>query len=394
MQQQYEYDIALSFAGEDRQHAEELANLLESNGYNVFYDKYEQARLWGKDLYAHLSSIYKDKARYCVMFLSKHYAQKLWPNHERQNAQARAFKESREYILPVRLDDTEIPGILPTVGYLDLRQITIEQIYLSLVEKLSDTTSLATTDRSITTTNENDLTEFVLLYLENGQQYFIPVQNAHWSSTEIVLDLIPELSGETVFLRSLRDSIRNPFVQRNKLALALQENAAWVSPKDISQITSDSQTIWRIVLTEDSNDQNSLFQEVMYNNISPDQIAERRARRILLDEKLSGLMNDPGLESFISGGFLSQHNNIIEVSKSPIPDLYRSLRQMPERFQKSARLISVIYLKLSNTVEDILLLDLKFLSSQQLQVRFKGHRPQRYPNEEPSIIEVNGICPL
>ncbi len=185
--QQYEYDVALSFAGEDRQHAEKLANLLESNEYNVFYDKYEQARLWGKDLYAHLSSIYKDKARYCVMFLSKHYAQKLWPNHERQNAQARAFKESREYILPVRLDDTEIPGILPTVGYLDLRQITIEQIYLSLVEKLSNTASPTTTDRSITTTNESDLSEFVLLYPEDGKQYFIPVQNAHWDSTELFL---------------------------------------------------------------------------------------------------------------------------------------------------------------------------------------------------------------
>lgn len=387
--QQYEYDVALSFAGEDRLHAEELANLLESNGYNVFYDKYERASLWGKDLYTHLSSIYKDKARYCVMFLSKHYAQKLWPNHERQNAQARAFEESREYILPVRLDDTEIPGILPTVGYLDLREMNISQICQSLVKKLSDTPSLPTTDRSITTTNESDLTKFVLL-LEDEKQYFIPVQNAHWSSTEIVLHLIPELPEETAFLSSLRETVRNPFVQSDRLALALQENAAWVSPKDISQITSDSQTVWRIILTEDSNEQNSLFNEVRVNNISPDQIAERRARRILLDEKL----REPGLESFIAGGFLSQYNNIIEVSKSPIPDLYRPLRQMPEKFQKFARLISVIYLKLSNTVEDILLLDLQFLSSQQLQVRFKGRRPQRYSNVEPSVIEINGICPL
>ena len=391
--QQYEYDVALSFAGEDRQYAEELANLLESNGYKVFYDKYEQARLWGKDLYAHLSSIYKDKARYCVMFLSKHYAQKLWPNHERRNAQARAFEESREYILPVRLDDTEIPGILPTVGYLDLRELTIRQIYQFLLEKLPDTASPTTPDRSITTTNENDPTEFVLLYSENGKQYFIPVQNAHWGSAEIVLDLIPESPEETIFLSSLRDSVRNQFGQNNRLAFALQENAAWVSPKDISQITSNSQTVWKLVLMEDSNDQNSFFQEVTYNNVSPDQIAEIRARRILLDEK-AGLMSDPGLESFICGGFLSQHNNIIEVSKSPIPDLYQSLGQIPERFQKFARLISVIYLKLSNTVEDILLLDLKFLSSQQLQVSFKGHRPRRYSNVEPSIIEVNGICPL
>src|SRR5439155_24562734 len=32
----------------------------------------------------------------------------------------RAFMEKREYILPARFDDTQIPGVLPTVGYIDL----------------------------------------------------------------------------------------------------------------------------------------------------------------------------------------------------------------------------------------------------------------------------------
>ena len=49
------------------------------------------------------------------MFLSQNYARTLWARHELKNAQARAFEENQEYILPVRLDDTEIPGILPTV---------------------------------------------------------------------------------------------------------------------------------------------------------------------------------------------------------------------------------------------------------------------------------------
>ena len=65
------YDVALSFAGEDRKYAEELAELLQSGGYSSFYDKYERTRLWGKDLYQHLSSVYKVQARYCVMFLSQ-----------------------------------------------------------------------------------------------------------------------------------------------------------------------------------------------------------------------------------------------------------------------------------------------------------------------------------
>lgn len=54
------------------------------------------------------------------MFLSEHYARKLWANHERASAQAQAFRDASAYILPVRVDGTEIPGILETVGYMDL----------------------------------------------------------------------------------------------------------------------------------------------------------------------------------------------------------------------------------------------------------------------------------
>jgi len=133
---QYEYDVVLSFAGEDREHAEQLAKLLRKKGVRVFYDKYERANLWGKDLYQHFQSIYRDMARYCVIFLSQAYAQKLWTRHELKLIQARAFREQREYILPVRIDDTEIPGITETVGYIDLRSTTIQEIAELVLKKL------------------------------------------------------------------------------------------------------------------------------------------------------------------------------------------------------------------------------------------------------------------
>ena len=129
----------MSFAGEDREHAKQLADLLKSGGYEPFYDEYKRADLWGKNLYDHLSSVYKDKARYCVVFLSQNYAMKLWTRHELRSAQARAFEENQEYILPVRLDDTKVKGILPTVGYLDLREVSIEEVYQELTQKLSGT---------------------------------------------------------------------------------------------------------------------------------------------------------------------------------------------------------------------------------------------------------------
>ncbi len=112
------YDVAISFAGEDRSQAEVLATALTRRGISVFYDRYEKAELWGKNLYTHLAGLYQNQARYCILLLSRHYANKVWTRHEREAAQARAFSENREYILPVRLDETEIPGVLPTTGYL------------------------------------------------------------------------------------------------------------------------------------------------------------------------------------------------------------------------------------------------------------------------------------
>ncbi|WP_258240456.1 TIR domain-containing protein [Pseudidiomarina homiensis] len=115
-----EFDIALSFAGEDRGYVDQVANLLRDSGVKVFYDLFEEANLWGKNLYDYLSDVYTNKAVYTIMFISKHYAEKLWCSHERQSMQARAFQEHQEYILPARFDETAIPGVLPTVGYISL----------------------------------------------------------------------------------------------------------------------------------------------------------------------------------------------------------------------------------------------------------------------------------
>src|SRR3990172_2182383 len=105
----YEYQVALSFAGEDRQYVECVAGVLREGGIDVFYDAYEQASLWGKDLYAHFDDVYRKRARFCVIFISAHYAAKVWTSHERRSAQARALVERQEYVLPVRFDDTDLP---------------------------------------------------------------------------------------------------------------------------------------------------------------------------------------------------------------------------------------------------------------------------------------------
>jgi len=136
MEKNHEYDVALSFAGEDRDYVDQVAHLLKDRGIKVFYDLFEEADLWGKDLYVHLSDVYQKRARYTVMFISKMYAEKIWTNHERRSAQARAFQDAQEYILPARFDDTEIPGVLSTVGYIGLQKRSPDDLASLIVKKI------------------------------------------------------------------------------------------------------------------------------------------------------------------------------------------------------------------------------------------------------------------
>lgn len=138
----YDYDVALSFAGEDRAFVDGVARILHALGVRVFYDKYETTDMWGKDLYAHLDDVYRKRSRYCVMFISASYAAKLWTSHERQSAQARAFESAAEYILPVRVDDTEIPGVRPTTGYLDCRTMGSDGLARAILRKAGVQTEL------------------------------------------------------------------------------------------------------------------------------------------------------------------------------------------------------------------------------------------------------------
>lgn len=70
--------------------------------------------------------------------MSREYAERLWTNHERRSAQARALHEKgREYILPIKVDDTDLEGLPPTVGYVSIKEYSIDQIADLLIRKLS-----------------------------------------------------------------------------------------------------------------------------------------------------------------------------------------------------------------------------------------------------------------
>lgn len=130
------FDVALTFAGPDRPLAATLANVLRDNGLAVFYDQFYSHILWGMQLPDVLDDIYRKRSRYCVMLVSDSYAHREWTNYERQSVLARAVQEKGEaYLLPVKVDETDLPGLPPSVAYVSLSEHTIEDVGKMLLKR-------------------------------------------------------------------------------------------------------------------------------------------------------------------------------------------------------------------------------------------------------------------
>ena len=253
-------------------------------------------------------------------------------------------------------------------------------------------------------TIQSETCEFALLRTTKRIQYFVRVQEVHTTSSEISLRLLPESLEEIDFLSALKEW------KGADIALAYRDQAAWVVPQSVAETSSG----WEIVLAK-SREQGR-HHETKFGELTGDQLAELRAKRILLNQKL-GVASPWLFEYRVRNGISQQYKNGLVVHESPIPQLYLAFQDAPEQFLKFARLVSVLFLKLTHTVEEILQLELELQESEKfpvhandenhwhpryqkmqkgpaLKVRFKGRRHQYFPIRDATLLGFEGICPL
>ncbi|WP_216216845.1 TIR domain-containing protein [Amycolatopsis aidingensis] len=139
MEHAYDYDVAVTFAGEDRQFVQSVVQEVTQAGYKIFYDQDEQVALWGEELTEYFPAIYEQRSRYAVMFVSRHYAAKPWTRLERRSVLVRALEQSTPYLLPVRLDNTQLSGVRSTISYLNGTTLGPSGIARAICEKLGRT---------------------------------------------------------------------------------------------------------------------------------------------------------------------------------------------------------------------------------------------------------------
>lgn len=101
------YDFALSFAGENRNLASKINDLLLEEEISVFYDKNEQSRILAENVEEYLAPIYKSEALYVIVLLSKDYPKKVWTKFESDNFKDRFGTNS---VIPIWYTDN-YPGL-------------------------------------------------------------------------------------------------------------------------------------------------------------------------------------------------------------------------------------------------------------------------------------------
>lgn len=104
----FEWDIAISFAGENRTLAEFIGQQLRERDISVFYDRHYEDNylggLWSKEFL----EIFVQKSRLVVAILDQHHKDKVWPTFERDCFTPRVPEAE---VIPVFLDKTIFTGI-------------------------------------------------------------------------------------------------------------------------------------------------------------------------------------------------------------------------------------------------------------------------------------------
>lgn len=130
---EFQFDFAISFAGENRGLAKLIADQLDLFDCAVFYDAYFEANYLGKAWHKSFTEIFGEQSRFVVCLLDKHHVEKIWPTFERE---CFAPRVSEAAVIPIYLDDAPVPGIPKDIVGISFKNYT--DLETDLANKVTD----------------------------------------------------------------------------------------------------------------------------------------------------------------------------------------------------------------------------------------------------------------
>lgn len=128
------YDIAFSFASEQKKIVEEFKAELQLLGLKVFVDDDHPELFVFNYVPDVLKQIYDDENTAMLIFLSKDYAKKEFPLYEGHIASDRLIKGKKLGI--IRVDDTVLPWLPSSLHFFDIRKNDTEYICQAIYQAI------------------------------------------------------------------------------------------------------------------------------------------------------------------------------------------------------------------------------------------------------------------
>jgi len=131
------FDVGISFSSQQRDIAAAIRKKLREAGLTVFYDEDYQHELLGEDLTVYLHDTYFRRCRYAIAVLSADFIRSKWSGVLEWRAILTRLQEVRgNFLLPYYIDDVEVPGLSPAIGYLHMRTHSPEQFANVVIRKI------------------------------------------------------------------------------------------------------------------------------------------------------------------------------------------------------------------------------------------------------------------
>jgi hypothetical protein len=335
------------------------------------------------------------KSRYGVVILSPRFFGKEWPNKE-LDALFEREREGKKVILPVwfEVDKEEVErrALLLSGRRAAKWSDGIDAVVRGIVQAVegTDGVELSSATAPLTPSRKTPPGSMVMIARqESGPIFLQSLRVSSADSISMVVD--PEGDLGAGYLRELQAA------KDNHVGYAFDLDAGLAVMKSISEEREGGAARWHLSLDRlVDNDYGAGVLEMGFGQFTVDQLAELRARRILLGELAPKVkfesaveLNSQTLELFIRG-----INAPVKVLGSPFPRFFQDLRNEPELFLEVSRLFGCYLLRVTGTVAFIRKLDLSLSSPTELKVEFEGQRARKYTNVPPTTIAVSGRCAL
>lgn len=124
----FTYDVAISYAGEQKEIASRVANILRADHFKVFFAPDRESEYIAEDMIAQFYRIYRYESRYVAAFVTEDYLRKDITMHEARTAMLRRQEEGRNCLIPIYFGKAALPRLDPDIHYIqadDLREVEL-----------------------------------------------------------------------------------------------------------------------------------------------------------------------------------------------------------------------------------------------------------------------------